>query len=131
MRVSLKIFFMLLAFSAVLSSCQKKAERIIEGGTWTVGLYMEDNKDETSDFNGYTFEFKKGGTFAATLPTSAIINGTWSYDNNSTKYKFSISGTDKLDKINDDWLIISKSSSLIELKNFNSSKNELLSFKKK
>lgn len=115
----------------LFTSCEKKAERIITKGTWMVSLYSESGKDETSDFTGFVFEFKSNGTLAATKPNGEIVIGSWSYDDAATKYIISISATDKLDKLNDNWIIVSKSSELIELQDDNAAKNELLNFKKR
>jgi hypothetical protein len=128
---SIKLFSILLTVSLFAASCQKSGSKIITKGSWMVSLFMEDNKDETSDFFGYTFDFNSDGTLMVTLPTGIINTGRWSYDDNSSKYKIMISRNDKLDKVNDEWIIVSKSNDLIELKDDSSTKNELLNFKKK
>ncbi len=128
---SIKLFSIILIVSLFAASCQKSGSKIITNGSWMVSLYMDDNKDETSDFFGYTFDFNSDGTLKVTLPSGVTNNGAWSFDDSSSKYKITISGNDKLDKINDDWLIVSKSNDLIELKDDNTTKIELLNFKKK
>lgn len=97
-------------------------------GVWKVS-YFYDDKDETSDFNGYTFDFKSDGKFVATFSTNTV-NGTWSEDKSSNKLIISISGTKALDEIDNDWLITEKTSTSIKLKDDNVTKNEQLYFTK-
>ncbi len=129
MKTVSKLFIILLISGMAFTSCKKKAEKIIESGKWTVSKYFEDAKDETSDFNGYIFEFKSDGTFNVTVG-STTTTGTWTYDDNATKYHYAIAGTGALDKINGGWLILTKSSTQLELQDDNATKNELLTFTK-
>lgn len=129
---TLRNYFIITILSiTILSSCSKKPNKVIERGNWYVSLYLNSSKNETSDFAGYIFDFKKDGTLAVTLNTGAVVMGTWTYTESSSKYKITISGTDKLDKISSEWFIVSTSSSLIELKDDNSSNEDLLNFTKK
>ena len=131
MKTISKFLFLSITLSVLFFSCKKSPSKIIQSGTWAVSLYMHDNKDETSDFDFYIFDFKKDKTLVVTLPSGALALGSWNYDDGISKYRISISGTDKLDKINDEWLLISASSSRIELQDDNLNKNELLSFRKR
>lgn len=97
-------------------------------GTWKV-TYFYDDKDETSDFNGYTFDFKSDGKFVATF-SSNTVTGTWSEDKSSNKLIINISGTKALEEIDDDWLILEKTSTSIKLKDDNTTKNEQVNFTK-
>jgi hypothetical protein len=97
-------------------------------GVWKVSYFFDD-KDETSDFNGYTFDFKSDGKFVATFP-SKTVSGTWSEDKSSNKLIIDISGTKALENVADDWLIIEKTGSSIKLKDDNVSKNEQIHFTK-
>jgi hypothetical protein len=95
-------------------------------GVWKVSYFFDD-KDETSDFNGYTFDFKSDGKFVATFSTNTV-NGTWSEDKSSNKLIINISGTKALDELADDWLITEKTNTSIKLKDDNVTKNEQLHF---
>jgi hypothetical protein len=95
-------------------------------GVWKVSYFFDD-KDETSDFNGYTFDFKSDGKFVANLP-SKTVSGRWSEDKSSNKLIIDISGTKALENVADDWLIMQKTGSSIKLKDDNVSKNEQLHF---
>ncbi len=129
---SLRNYFIitLLAFT-IFSSCSKKPNKVIEKGTWYVSVYMDKNIVETSDFDGYLFDFGKDGTLTVTLNTGNIVKGTWTYTKSSSKFKISISGTDKLDKISREWLVFTTTSSIIELKEGNSPDEDYLHFSKK
>lgn len=129
---TIRNYFILTILSiTILGSCSKKPNKVIERGNWYVSLFLNSGKNETSDFAGYLFDFKKDGTLAVTLNTGEDVMGTWTYTESSSKYKITISGTDKLDKISSEWFIVSTSSSLIELKDDNSSNEDLLNFTKK
>ncbi len=133
MKSSLNFLFFISSCGLLFFSCNKPAVRIIERGTWMVSLFTEDSKDETSGFEGYKFDFNKNEVLIVTMSligSTKTVNGTWVYDDATPKYRISISGTGNLDKINDDWTIISKSTDLIELKNDNLAKKEILNFKK-
>jgi hypothetical protein len=97
-------------------------------GVWKVSYYFDD-KDETSDFNGYTFDFKSDGKFVANF-SSRTVTGTWSENNSSNKLIIDISGTKALDDVKDDWLITEKTSTSIKLKDDNLTKNEQIHFVK-
>ena len=133
MKSSLKFLFFISTGCLLFFSCNKPAVRIIESGIWMVSLYTEDSKDETSEFAGYKFDFNKNELLTVTMTIAGstnTVNGTWTYDDASSKYRISISGTGNLDKVNGDWTIISKSKDLIELKDDNPTKKEFLNFKK-
>jgi hypothetical protein len=97
-------------------------------GVWKVSYFFDD-KDETSDFNGYTFDFKSDGKFVATFP-SKTVSGRWSEDKSSNKLIIDISGTKALENVADDWLITEKTNTSIKLKDDNVTKNEQLHFTK-
>lgn len=78
------------------------------GGLWKV-TYFFDRSDETSDFNGFTFEFKDGGALVATKG-SETWTGTWSdnCDDSSNKFCIGFSGSipSALEEITEDWRVI-------------------------
>ena len=131
MKTISKILFLFISLSVLFFSCTKSPSKLIVSGTWAVSLYMHDGKVETSDYDFYIFDFKKDKTLVVTLPSGALSIGSWNYDDAISKYRISISGTDKLDKINEDWIVIATSSTNIELRDDDSSKNELLSFRQR
>jgi hypothetical protein len=128
MRKIILYGILLLGFSA----CKNEPiSDIVTEGVWKIHFYQDSGKDETSDFTNYTFEFKSNGQFVAQF-TGQTKTGTWREDNSSEKLIIDISGTKQLDDVSDDWYIIKKSATLIELKD-DKDKNddtEIIHFKK-
>ncbi|MBF6641121.1 hypothetical protein IVB69_06490 [Flavobacterium sp. J49] len=89
---------------------------VLTSGTWYISYYFEDDDDETSDFNGYTFTFNSNGTSTA-LRNGVTTNGTWStfVDSGQNKLDLIFNGIN-LDEIEDDWRIIEYSNTQIRLK---------------
>lgn len=89
---------------------------VLTSGTWYISYYLEDDDDETSDFNGYTFTFNTNGTSTA-VRNSMTTNGTWStfVDSGQNKLDLIFDGL-ALDEIEDDWRIIEYSNTQIRLK---------------
>jgi hypothetical protein len=118
--------FLFLFFTGItLFSCSNKKEDNpsinIKEGTWRVAYYW-DQKDETTDFSGYALMFGDGGVLMA-HKGATMMSGTWS----ETGTKIIISFTDPvLGKLNNDWLIVEKTSSSIKLKDDNPSQDDQL-----
>lgn len=102
---------------------------IITSGSWRVSFYHESNYDSTSNYNGYTFTFNSNGTMTATN-SGGITNGTWSNDDSQNEFHISIGSTRPLSDLSNGWLIISKTSTEVDLKDDNTSHNEELHFTK-
>jgi hypothetical protein len=94
-------------------------------GQWRVTYFYDTDHDETSVFNGYTFQFAETGTLTATNSMSTHT-GTWSVtDSNSSDDDDSLDDLDfnivftspaEFEEISDDWDIISQSDTKIELR---------------
>jgi hypothetical protein len=95
-------------------------------GQWRISYYW-DEKDETSDFSGYTFEFLTGGTLKATM-AGITVNGTWS--ETSAKLVIDFGADPVLSEINDDWQKTEKTSTSIKLKDDNPAQDDQLHFVK-
>jgi len=93
-------------------------------GEWRITYYFDTDKDETSDYSGYTFTFQDNGTLGATDGNTAL-SGAWSItdsdnsddDNSSSDIDFNIvfSSPDIFEELSDDWDIKKYSNSSIEL----------------
>ena len=102
------------ALALMFSSCDKSStsnsgvSQPPASGQWKVA-YFFDKSDETSDFSGFTFEFKDGGVLVAAKGTQTWT-GTWSdnCDNSANKFCIGFSGSlpDGLDAITEDWQVI-------------------------
>ncbi len=101
-------------------------ESTAQSGTWRITNFNDSGQNETSDFNGYDFSFNSDGTLVASNGTNTL-NGTWSIsdDSNSSSSSsdddidfnifFPVSEDNDFEDLNDDWDIVSTSSTRIEL----------------
>ncbi len=110
----------------LISSCSKDTSTILVGPKWKVSYYYENNSDKTSKFAGYTFEFTSNGAYKATTGDGTIYDGSWIEDVSNSKLIFTGPNSAALDNFNNSWIVISKSSSEIKLKDDNTSKTEEL-----
>jgi hypothetical protein len=120
--------YVAILLSLLLSlSCSSKKESNtttninLKDGTWRVSYYW-DQKDETSNFAGYALMFVDGGILMA-HKGSSVYTGSWS----ETSTKITLTFTDPiLSELNNDWLIVEKSNSLIKLKEDNPAQDDQL-----
>jgi hypothetical protein len=91
---------------------------VTPGGSWKVIRYLDKDKNRTSYFTGYGFEFKSGGVITASKGT-VTVQGSWKTitDSGKSKMIFSFPIQNKFDELNDDWEIILQSPTSILLKN--------------
>ena len=99
-------------------------ENIVESGTWRITNFIDSGENETSDFTGYDFLFNSDGSLIATNGTDTL-DGTWSITDDSSSSSsdddidfnifFPVPDTNDFEDLNDDWDIISSTSSRIEL----------------
>lgn len=95
-----------------------------QGSNWRVSSFIDSGTDETNDFNGYTFDFQADGTLVASNGNQTLT-GTWSVtDSNSNDDSdddhdfnifFPVDESSDFEDLNDDWDIVSVTSSRIEL----------------
>ena len=96
-------------------------------GNWRVQSYIDSGVDETSDFAGYTFIFSADGKITASNGTTTL-EGVWSITDSDSSSDddseedldfnivFAVSADHDFDDLNDDWDILSISSSKIDLR---------------
>ena len=87
---------------------------------------MDSGTDETSDYTGYSFTFNADGSLDA-VNGSTMITGTWSVTSDDSSDDDDYNSTDDIDfniffsappnfeELSDDWDIVSRSSTRIEL----------------
>ena len=109
-----------------LSTAQiAELKAIAEDGTWTITYFFDTDKEETSDFNGYTFTFNSDGTLTATNGFN-VISGTWSItdsdssdddssDDSDVDFNIAFSTPTDFQELSDDWDIVKYTSVRIEL----------------
>ncbi|HOE04115.1 MAG TPA: hypothetical protein PLZ52_02775 [Bacteroidales bacterium] len=84
---------------------------------WTVSLFTEDDNDETYHFTGYVFSFADNGVVSA-VKQSTTVSGTYSSgtDDSTTKMILNFGNQVPFDELNEDWEVISKSDTKINLR---------------
>jgi len=131
--------FLILISASFLAGCKKNsssspspatnASSILMTGSWRVSYYHESGNDHTSNFSGYTFTFNSNGIMTSSN-LSGTTNGTWSSDDSHNEFHMSIGNSSPLSDISNGWLIISATSTEIDMKDDNSSHNEEFHFTK-
>lgn len=102
----------------------------MEDGTWRITYFFDTDEDETSDFAGYSFDFRSDGSLVATK-SGTTVEGTWSVQDGSSNDSndddgnssddddfnifFPVPDSSDFEDLNDDWDIITFSSTKIEL----------------
>ena len=103
-------------------------ENTVESGTWRITNFVDSGQNETNDFNGYNFTFASSGTLTATNGSNTLT-GTWSVTNDSNSNDddggsnddvdfnifFPVPDSNDFEDLNDDWDIVSYTSTRIEL----------------
>lgn len=99
----------------------------VQTGTWRVSNFIDSGENETSDFSGYDFTFNMDGSLVASNGINTFT-GTWSItdDSNSNDDSnsdddidfnifFPVPDSNDFEDLNDDWDIVSATSTRIEL----------------
>jgi len=113
-------------FTACKKDDAKQKENIeseVTNGTWRISYFNDSGINETANFNSYNFTFNADGTLTA-ANGSNTYSGTWSVtdsnsnDDSSDDLDFNINFnlTNDFEDLNDDWDIISHTSSELLLK---------------
>ena len=100
---------------------------------WVVHKYLDNNVDETSNFEGYDFYFFTSGVVKAKTPNT-IDEGKWKSLNSATKFFLEFTTNEVLQELNDDdWKVVSISGTEIKLEALSNSGTEtdILIFTKK
>lgn len=141
---SMKKIFYLLTFSTILfTSCSNDDDNsaITTGsvsstlidGSWRITYYWDNDRDETSDYNGYTFTFGNGNVLTALRAATPTV-GSWSTINDDGKVKLVIlfSTPAELIEISDDWEVTERTNTRIKLKDVSggSGETDFLTFEK-
>lgn len=131
MKRGLMMIALLLIISAACndsnSSSQPQVSQTkdrVQQGNWVITYFWDTDKDETSNFSGYSFTFNSDGSLVASK-NSTTVTGSWSVtsdgsgddDSSSDDIDFNIAFASPIDfvELTEDWHIISTSDSKIEL----------------
>ncbi len=101
---------------------QTTVQSNVQTGTWRITKFIDSGTDETNDFSGFNFTFDESGVLNANNGTNNYV-GTWSItDSNSNDdsqddldFNINFNLTNDFEDLNDDWDIVSQSSTKIEL----------------
>ena len=127
----------ILCFTLIFSACSNndddgnvndsseqiaQLESTVQSGTWRITDFIDSGENETSDFKGYNFSFNSDGSLVATNGTDTLT-GTWSVTDDSSSSDddidfnifFPVPDTNDFEDLNDDWDVISHTSTKIEL----------------
>jgi hypothetical protein len=102
------------------------------GSGWRVTRFTEPGEDKTNDYNGYVFEYASNGT-ATVTGNGQSSTGNWSQSvrDGLNRFNIQIGSTDKkIEKLNHDWVLQTKSDSFISMTDDNASSDEHLEFSK-
>lgn len=87
---------------------------LVADDTWRISEFMEDNANETDDFNGYVFDFQEGGKVAA-IRNDERVEGSFNVftDDGRTEMRMNFPVTGNFSELTDDWYYISQTSSQV------------------
>ncbi|MEQ3654903.1 MAG: hypothetical protein ABNH00_03460 [Dokdonia sp.] len=107
----------------------EQIESVAQNGSWRITNFNDSGQDETSDFAGYSFAFNSDGSLVATNGSNTQT-GTWSVSDSSSGSSddddysdddvdfnifFPVPDSSDFEDLNDDWDVVSSSTSKIEL----------------
>jgi hypothetical protein len=100
----------------LLNGCTKDETNQSSTNGWKVTNYMDDGKNLTSSFEGYTFDFQSTGVVTATKG-SEIVTGVWKefVDSGRTKFVLQFAKSGVFEEISEDWSLVSKTDNLMKL----------------
>lgn len=131
-------FLLMLSLSLMSSTCStdddlndnsqiiSEIKNTVQSGSWVITSLIDSGVDKTTNYNGYNFTFNANGTLTASN-NSLTYNGTWSItnddnsnddDSSSDDIDFNIffsSPANFNDNLSEDWEIVTKSATKIEL----------------
>lgn len=93
-------------------------------GDWQITYFFDTDKEETNDFNGFSFVFGSNGVLTASNGTQEIT-GSWSITDSSSSddddpdsdvdFNIAFLTPDNFEELSDDWDVVSYSATRIEL----------------
>ncbi|HZV68039.1 MAG TPA: hypothetical protein VFG10_00765 [Saprospiraceae bacterium] len=94
----------------------------VQLGTWRITSFIDSGKDETGQFNGFTFLFGSNGTLTSTNG-SVTYTGSWNLNDNSSNddslddldFNILFNLDNDFEELNEDWHFVSQSANRIEL----------------
>ncbi len=119
LRYSLILFSVTLLFTACSNTGEygatKSVAPVVTNGDWRVSLFMDNNNDQTNDYNGYLFNFNASGDIVVTINGNAVT-GSWNENSTAKNLSLNFNSADPvLNKLNDTWNIKQISAAQVNL----------------
>ena len=106
-------------------------ENNVVQGDWIISSYVDSGVDETSDYNGYTFTFTSDGIVSASS-SAEMLTGAWTVELDDSSDSdldftlfFGVPDTHDFDDLNDDWDVVSYTSTMISLRDVSGGSGEI------
>lgn len=117
----MKNLLILFSFIAILTSCSSddvtSSSNTGISGSWKIKSFIDNNnRDRTSNYTAYSFEFKSTGEIVVTNSANKY-NGTYATVMDSGKQKFNIviaTSDNTLAEINEDWILSEKTDTTLK-----------------
>lgn len=100
-------------------------------GDWMISSYVDSGVDETSDYDGFTFTFTSDGVVSASS-SAEMLTGAWTVDEDDSSDSdvdftlfFGVADTHDFDDLNDDWDVVSYTSTMISLRDVSGGSGEI------
>jgi len=97
-------------------------QNTVQSGTWHITSFIDSGDDETNHFNGYAFTFGNNDVLTSSNGSNSFT-GSWNisdsnrndYIINDLHFNINFNLTNDFESLNEDWNIVSRSSTRIEL----------------
>ena len=110
-------------------------ETNVVAGDWIISSYVDSGVDETNDYTAYTFTFTSDGVVSASSPAE-MLTGAWSVQQDDSSDDspdsdvdftlfFGVADTHDFDDLNDDWDVVSYTSTMISLRDVSGGSGEI------
>ena len=111
---------------------REELDSTLTSGVWVVDLFIEDNEDETSDYENLRFSFLASGQVEVSEGGSLIETGSWRtrIDDGFIVLDLNLSDDDALDDLSDDWYLIGFNANRIELEEDDDDADDFLILRK-
>lgn len=100
-------------------------------GDWMISSYVDSGVDETSDYAAFTFTFTAEGVVTASS-SAEMLTGAWIVDEDDSSDSdvdftliFGVPDTHDFDDLNDDWDVVSYTSTMISLRDVSGGSGEI------
>lgn len=121
-----RLYCLLIPVLILANGCLTKEHNHDISGSWKISFYW-DEKEETANFSDYYFMFNSGGTLMAHKGT-LTYEGTWS--ETSTRFTINFGNDPVLSELNNEWVKLEESNTLLKLKDDNPAQDDELHFVK-